>query len=60
MVESEAVMHEMIVGELSQAAHEIFIGFAHLLPRLIVMLVIAAAAGLSAVALFARRDVGGN
>jgi hypothetical protein len=40
MAESEAVMHEMIVGELSQAAHEIFIGFAHLLPRLIVMLVI--------------------
>ena len=31
---------DIIVGELSQAAHEIFHGFAHLLPRLIVMLVI--------------------
>lgn len=34
-------MREMIVGELSQAAQEIFRGFAHLLPRLIEMLVIA-------------------
>lgn len=31
---------DIIVGELTQAAHEIFRGFAHLLPRLIVMLVI--------------------
>ncbi len=34
-------MREMIVGELSQAAQEITRGFAHMLPRLIVMLVIA-------------------
>ena len=33
-------MREMIVGELSQAAQEIIRGFAHLLPRLIEMLVI--------------------
>lgn len=31
---------DIIVGELTQAAQEIFRGFAHLLPRLIVMLVI--------------------
>src|SRR5437588_12548958 len=41
MAESEATMRDMIVGELSQAAQEIIRGFAHLLPRLIVMLVIA-------------------
>lgn len=34
-------MRDIIVGELTQAAHEIFRDFAHLLPRLIVMLVIA-------------------
>jgi Conserved TM helix len=33
-------MREIIVGELTQAAEEIFRGFARLLPRLIVMLVI--------------------
>jgi hypothetical protein len=33
-------MRDIIVGELTQAAHEIFRDFAHLLPRLIVMLVI--------------------
>jgi len=33
-------MREIIVGELSQAAHEFARGFAHFLPRLIVMLVI--------------------
>jgi hypothetical protein len=33
-------MRDIIVGELTQAAQEIFRGFAHLLPRLIVMLVI--------------------
>lgn len=33
-------MRDIILGELTQAAQEIFRGFAHLLPRLIVMLVI--------------------
>jgi len=33
-------MRDIIVGELTQAAYEIFRGFAHLLPRLIVMIVI--------------------
>lgn len=36
-------MREMIVGELSQAAQEIARGFAHYLPRLIVMLILALA-----------------
>jgi hypothetical protein len=40
MAESESTMRDIIVGELTQAAQEIFRGFAHLLPRLIVMLVI--------------------
>src|SRR5271167_929444 len=35
-------MREMIIGELSQALHEIARGFAHVLPRLIVMLILAA------------------
>lgn len=35
-------MREMIIGELSQALHEIARGFAHFLPRLIVMLILAA------------------
>jgi Conserved TM helix len=34
-------MREMIVSELSQALHEITRGFAHFLPRLIVMLILA-------------------
>jgi hypothetical protein len=34
-------MREMIIGELSQALHEIARGFAHFLPRLIAMLVLA-------------------
>ena len=34
-------MREMIVSELSQAVHEIARGFAHYLPRLIVMLILA-------------------
>jgi Conserved TM helix len=34
-------MREMIVTELSQAAHELARGFAHYLPRLIVMLILA-------------------
>jgi hypothetical protein len=34
-------MREMIVSELSQALHEIARGFAHFLPRLIVMLILA-------------------
>lgn len=34
-------MREMIISELSQALHEIARGFAHFLPRLIVMLVLA-------------------
>jgi len=34
-------MREMIISELSQALHEIARGFAHLLPRLIVMLILA-------------------
>jgi hypothetical protein len=41
MAKSEPTMREMIVGELIQAAQEISRGFAHLLPRLIEMLVIA-------------------
>ena len=40
MGESETTMRDIIIGELTQAAQEIFRGFAHLLPRLIVMLVI--------------------
>jgi hypothetical protein len=35
-------MREMIISELSQALHEIARGFAHFLPRLIVMLILAA------------------
>jgi Conserved TM helix len=35
-------MREMIVGELSQALHEMARGFAHFLPRIIVMLILAA------------------
>ncbi len=38
--ESEKPMRDIIVGELTQAAQEIFRGFAHLFPRVIVMLVI--------------------
>lgn len=34
-------MRNMIIGELSQALHEIARGFAHFLPRLIVMLILA-------------------
>jgi cbb3-type cytochrome oxidase subunit 3 len=34
-------MREMIVSELSQALHEMARGFAHFLPRLIVMLILA-------------------
>src|SRR5271155_587840 len=34
-------MREMIISELSQALHEIARGFAHYLPRLIVMLILA-------------------
>jgi hypothetical protein len=34
-------MREMIVNELSQAVHELARGFAHYLPRLIVMLILA-------------------
>jgi hypothetical protein len=34
-------MREMIISELSQAFHEIARGFAHFLPRLIVMLILA-------------------
>ena len=34
-------MREMIVSELSQALHELARGFAHYLPRLIVMLILA-------------------
>lgn len=33
-------MRDIIIGELTQAAQEIFRGFAHLLPRLIVMLIV--------------------
>jgi hypothetical protein len=40
MGESETTMRDIIVGELTQAAQEIFRGFAHMLPRLIVMLII--------------------
>src|SRR5271154_106631 len=35
-------MREMIISELNQALHEIARGFAHFLPRLIVMLILAA------------------
>src|SRR6202044_1075892 len=34
-------MREMIISELSQALHELARGFAHFLPRLIVMLILA-------------------
>ncbi len=34
-------MREMIISELSQAVHDLARGFAHYLPRLIVMLMIA-------------------
>lgn len=34
-------MREMIISELSQALHEVARGFAHLLPRVIVMLILA-------------------
>lgn len=34
-------MRELIIGELSQAMHELARGFAHFLPRLIVMLLLA-------------------
>ncbi len=34
-------MREMIISELSQALHEIARGFAHFLPRLIVMMILA-------------------
>src|SRR5213082_2643750 len=40
MAESETTMREIVIGELTQAAQEIFREFAHLLPRLIVMLII--------------------
>jgi hypothetical protein len=36
-------MRDMIVGELTQALHELARGFAHYLPRLIVMLILALA-----------------
>ena len=38
--ESEATMREMIISELTQALHELARGFAHFLPRLIVMLIL--------------------
>jgi Conserved TM helix len=41
IIESEATMREMILSELSQALHEIARGFAHFLPRLIVLLILA-------------------
>ena len=41
-------MREMITSELSQAVHDLARGFAHYLPRLIVMLVIAFAGWLIA------------
>jgi len=41
-------MREMIVGELTQAMHELARGFAHYLPRLIVMLILAFAGWLIA------------
>src|SRR5438876_1122325 len=34
-------MREMIISELTQAMHELARGFAHYLPRLIVMLILA-------------------
>jgi len=34
-------MREMIISELSQALHAMARGFAHFLPRLIVMLIVA-------------------
>ncbi len=34
-------MREMIISELTQALHELARGFAHFLPRLIVMLILA-------------------
>jgi signal transduction histidine kinase len=40
-MESEAPMREIIITELTQALQELVRGFAHYLPRLIVMLIIA-------------------
>src|SRR5882672_4600032 len=39
--ESEATMRDMIISELTQALHDLARGFAHFLPRLIVMLILA-------------------
>jgi len=41
-------MREMIISELSQALHDIARGFAHFLPRLIVMLILAFVGGVFA------------
>jgi hypothetical protein len=43
-------MREMIIGELTQAAHDLARGFAHYLPRLIVMLILVLAGWLIAYA----------
>src|ERR1039457_2330748 len=41
MQESEVNMWEMIIGELDHAMQELARGFAHLLPRVLAMLIIA-------------------
>ena len=41
-------MREMIIGELTQAVHDLARGFAHYLPRLIVMLILVLAGWLIA------------
>ena len=40
-MESEGAMREMIVTELTQATQELSRGFAHILPRIIVLVIIA-------------------
>ena len=40
-MESEVIMREMIISELTQALQELSRGFAHILPRVIVLVIIA-------------------
>ncbi len=40
-MESEVIMREMIISELTQAMQELTRGFAHILPRIIVLVIIA-------------------
>jgi hypothetical protein len=40
-VESEVIMREMIISELTQAMQQLSRGFAHILPRIIVLVIVA-------------------